>query len=394
MSKEVFKTGPFQGVDIHDAFASSASSQEPVVVDLGPIPWPANLTPTPAPLGNYSPGEKITGPLDVQADALIVLYTEFETQALLDVFTQDNDWSAARRQQWCGYAHNFANFKPIITGISGDTALEQGMFGYLSAVKIGTKTVVLFKSELHPKVNGDRLPFVPVIQQLVGELAPALVISTGTAGAIGSTVNCGDVAITSAARFHCQVQYPTFPDIDTMSANHTELTNNATVNTQYVNYAAANLTKLSLPGLSQCYNKLQALPGYSFVKRNTAPPAIYVTGKNPVPGPQPMAIASADYLTVDDNNNSEGLQSLGIMNDTDDAFAFYAIGKLAANKPAWLSVRNASEPQIVAAPFPPGTSTAEIVDALKRTAGSIYGIYQYCTTLNSAFACWGIVAGM
>jgi len=48
----------------------------------------------------------------------------------------------------------------------------------------------------------------------------------------------------------------------------------------------------------------------------------------------------------------------------------------------------------VAKPFPPGTSSATIIDSLKATAGTIYGIYQYCTTLNSAFACWAIIAGM
>jgi hypothetical protein len=100
-------------------------------------------------------------------------------------------------------------------------------------------------------------------------------------------------------------------------------------------------------------------------------------------------------LTVDDDHDSEGLQALGIMNETDDAFAFYAIGLLAADKrPSWLSVRNASEPQIVAQPFPPNTPPSEIVDKLKGIAGTIYGIYQYCTTLNSAFACWAIAADL
>jgi hypothetical protein len=394
MVKEVFKTGTFRGVPIHDPFAVAASQQEPVVVSLGSIPWPANLTPAAAPLGSYTPGEKITGPLNVKADALIILYTDLETSALLDVFTGNNEWSPARQKQWCGYAHNFATFKPIIGGVEDDTALQQGMFGYLSAVKIGTKTVVLYKSELHPKQNGDRLPFVPVIQQLVGELAPALVISTGTAGAIGGQVKCGDVTITSAARFHCQVQYPTLPAINTMSANGTEIANNVTLNKQYLDYAATDLTKLSLKGLSQCYSRLQGLSGYSFVKKNTKAPAIYVTGKTPVPGPEPMVAVSADYLTVDDTHNAEGLQTLGIMNETDDAFAFYAISQLSGNKPNWLSVRNASEPQILAPPFPAGTSSQEIIDKLKSLAGSIYGIYQYCTTLNSALACWGVVAGM
>ena len=32
------------------------------------------------------------------------------------------------------------------------------------------------------------------------------------------------------------------------------------------------------------------------------------------------------------------------MNDTDDAFAFFAIAQMAGAKPAWVSVRNASEP--------------------------------------------------
>jgi len=83
------------------------------------------------------------------------------------------------------------------------------------------------------------------------------------------------------------------------------------------------------------------------------------------------------------------------MNDTDDAFAFYAIGTLAvAQQPKWLSIRNASEPQIVAAAFPAGTSQTTVVDKLKTIAGAIYGVYQYCTTLNSAFACWGVIAGM
>jgi hypothetical protein len=395
MPLDVFKSGPFKGVSIHDAFARAAQEQSAVTVKLGTIPWPSGLAPVPTALGSYTAGQKITGPLHVKADVLIVLYTEDETSALLDVFTGNNTWSPARAKTWCGYAHNFATFKPIIEGISGDTALEQGMFGYLSAVRIGTKTVVLYKSELHPKQNGNKLPFVPVMRQLIGELAPSLVIGTGTAGAIGSRLNCGDVAITSSARFHCKVQYPDEPEINVMSANASELTNDVTIGTRYLDYAAANLTSLSLPGLSQCYGDLQKLSGYGFVKKNVQPPAIYTTGVNAVPGPEPMAIVSADYLTVDDNHDSEGLESLGIMNDTDDAFLFYAISTLSGGaKPNWLSVRNASEPQIVAKPFPAGTSSETIINTLKATAGSIYGIYQYCTTLNSAFACWGVVAGL
>jgi hypothetical protein len=75
------------------------------------------------------------------------------------------------------------------------------------------------------------------------------------------------------------------------------------------------------------------------------------------------------------------------MNDTDDAFAFFAIAQRAGAKPAWFPVRNAFEPQVVA----PASSSQ---DTIKSLAGTIYGIYQYCTTLNSAFACWVFVAGL
>jgi Phosphorylase superfamily len=387
MLPEVFRTGPFKGVSVTDAFALAATQETPVTVSLGAISWPAGLKPTPQALGTYTAGETITTALNVQADVLIILYTDSETSALLDVFTGSNAWTATRKKQWNGYGHNFSKFKPIIDGIDEDTALKDGLFGYLSAIKIGSKNVVLFKSELHPKQNGVKLPFVGVIEQLISELKPKLVLSTGTAGAIGSRVQCGDVVITTSARFHVRDTYPTYPQINTLSTSDGQLSNTVALKTTYLDYAGANFTKLSVPGLTSCYNKLQAKAGYGFVKKPAAAPAIYVTGSSPVPGPQPMDIVSADYLTVDDSTDLEGLQELGVMNDTDDAFAFFGIGQMTGTKPAWVSVRNASEPQIVA---PAGATQ----DTIKSLAGSIYGIYQYCTTLNSAFACWGIVAGL
>jgi hypothetical protein len=393
MAEPVFTSGPFRGVPTTDAFAVAALKEAPVVVDLGAINWPKGLKPEATAFGAYHAGQKITDAVEADIDVLVVLYTDQETSALLGVFTGNNAWSPARRVQWCGYGHNFAQFKSSITGISGDTGLEEGLFGYFSAVRIGNKTVALYKSELHPKQNGPKLPFIPVLQQLITELKPSLVITTGTAGAIGSSINCGDVVINSSARFHIRDHYPDFPALQTMSENETEIGNTVAINTQYIEYAAAHLTKLSLPGLSECYTELQRLQGYGFVKKNSNPNSIYVTGKNPVAGQQ-MVTVSADYLTVDDIHNTEGLQPLGNMNDTDDAFLFYAVDNITTARPKIISIRNASEPEISGPSFPPGTPTGVIIDKLKGIAGSIYGIYQYCTTLNSAFACWGVIAGL
>jgi hypothetical protein len=274
LAHEVFTSGPFKGVDRRDRFALAALAQQPVVAAVGAIAWPAGLAPAAVPLGSYRPGQAITGPLALgfKPDALIVLYTELETRALLEVFTGDNDWSPARARTWCGYGHNFASFKPLIEGISGDSSLEHGLFGYLAAIRIGAKHVLLYKSELHPKQNGPGLPFVPVLKQLIGEMAPGLVLTTGTAGAIGGVLECGDVVITRTARFHCRTAYPKDPKITQLSASGAPLTNEATFDARYVQFAAANLTRLSLGGLSECYRALQKQPGYSFVRENTAPP--------------------------------------------------------------------------------------------------------------------------
>jgi hypothetical protein len=394
VTKELFKTGPFAGFSVHDEFALAANRETSIVFDLGAISWPDRLGPTPLPLGHYQTGQKITGPINFKADVLILLYTQLETSAFLDVFTGNKDWSPSRRDTWYFYAHNFASLKKNIQGIDESDALKNGFFGYLNAVQIGDQKVVIYKTELHAKVNGNKLAIIPVIQQLVTELRPSLVLSTGTAGAMGSVLNCGDVAVTSSARFRVNTQYPTYPKINSLSHDNTALTNTVAINDKYLKYAAQNFTKLTLPALARCYAEFATRAGYAFLKKNTDPPSIYVTNINPVPGPEPMTVVSADFLSVDDRSDAEGLQALGIMNENDDAYAFFAISQMpASQQPQWLSVRNASDPQVVAPPFPAGTSQSQIIKQLSSLAGAIFGVYEYVTTINSAFACWAIVAG-
>lgn len=394
MALHLFRSGRFAGFSVDDAFARAATSETPVVFNLGAISWPDQLEPLALSLSPYQPGQKITSPIEFKADVLILLYTDLETSAFLDVFTGNNDWSASRRDTWYPYAYNFASLASIIQGIRDSYALKNGFFGYLYAVTIGNQKVVIYKTELHAKVNGDKLPINPVIQQLVSELQPALVISTGSAGGIGGVLNCGDVAVTNARRFHDSTEYPTYPEINSLSDNDTMLSSTVAVNNTYLKYAAENLSKVTLPSLAQCYYEFATRSRYSFLKQNTDPPAIYVTNLNPVPGPEPMVIVTADFLSVDDSSNAEGLQALGIMNDNDDAYAFFAIGQMpASQQPQWLSIRNVSDPQVVVPPFSAGMSQTQIIDQLSSIAGAIFGGYEYVTTINSTFSCWAVVAG-
>jgi hypothetical protein len=211
MRHAVFTSGAFRGVSITDAFAAAAMNETPVVIDLPAITWPAGLAPTSVRLGQYAAGAAVASVVDATADVLVLLYTGYELRALLEVWTGDSAWTPTRRQSWNPYAHNFDQIKGQISDIRGNDALEAGYFGYLAAFRVGDVNVVLYKTELHPKSDGPHLPFVTVIGQLVSELKPKVVVSTGTAGAIGSAINCGDVAITSRARLHCKTQYPAFP---------------------------------------------------------------------------------------------------------------------------------------------------------------------------------------
>jgi hypothetical protein len=395
--RNVFRSGPFAGIPVTDAFAEAAQRESPIIYRLPAVPWPSGLRPQNTQLGSYAPGTKITAALSANADVLVVLYTDQETQALLDVLTGDASWSTSVQNAWCPYAHNYGQIKRLIANPKANNTLSSGAFGRLRSLKIAGREVVLYKSDLHPKQDGTGLPFVKVIGQLIAELKPSVVITTGTAGAIGSRLRCGDVTVCADSRLHLQKTYPRYPTLNSLAASNSLLSSPGALafDLQHVQYAATHFTELSLPGLQQCYERLQAIPGYAFVKMNAVPPSIYVGSHNPVPGPEPMATVSADYMTTDDANNAEGLQPLGIMNDTDDAFVFFAISQLpSAKRPRCLSVRNASEPQIQHAPFPSTATQGTIMDTLKGVAGAIYGIYQYCTTLNSAFACWGIIAGL
>ena len=82
------------------------------------------------------------------------------------------------------------------------------------------------------------------------------------------------------------------------------------------------------------------------------------------------------------------------MNDNDDAYAFFAIDQMPeADRPGWLSVRTTSDPQVTVPPFPPSSPQSKIRSTLSTIAGTIFGVYEYVTTINSAFACWAIIAG-
>ena len=93
----------------------------------------------------------------------------------------------------------------------GCPAVEAKRLGAYWTTTIGGKKVLIFKSDSHlsqdtnhaiPKGNAT-LPNQDVWQQIIQEVQPKLVITTGTAGGIGTQCEVGDLVVSPIVRFDC-----------------------------------------------------------------------------------------------------------------------------------------------------------------------------------------------
>jgi hypothetical protein len=131
-----------------DAFLAAAAKKTMVHQKIaGPVNWPGGLAPSVrSTFGTFSPGVNITTKVNVATDVLILLYTDQETQALLDVYTGNDTWDATAKKKWYPYAHNFGTLSPEIGGRNKNNLLSNGIFGHFLPMQIGSKQVVLYKT--------------------------------------------------------------------------------------------------------------------------------------------------------------------------------------------------------------------------------------------------------
>jgi hypothetical protein len=162
------------------------------------IPWPATL----APKTDASARKGRSGALPT-ADVLVVTWTVDEGHALSRVLTPGKDSST----DYLAYKHNFGT---ISTKMRRDCpAVEAGRLGAYWTTNIGGKKIVIFKSDSHLSQDtikkqppeGVTLPNEDVWRQIINEVQPKLVITTGTSGGIGSQYEVGDVVVSPIVRF-------------------------------------------------------------------------------------------------------------------------------------------------------------------------------------------------
>jgi hypothetical protein len=310
------------------------------------IPWPAGLAPKTGP----APSGPAGGPLP-RADVLVVTWTVDEGHALSRVLTPGKD----SRNDYVPYTHNFDTISLDMR--KGCPALEAKRLGAYWTTTIGTTSVLVFKSDSHMSQDGPKLPNVDVWRQILAEVQPKLVLTTGTAGGIGTQFEVGDVVVSPLVRFDCTAKFKSEPFHDAHYASTAPRTSHFT--------AAAELFKANAGQLP---------------KDNTRQPKIVKVAAHALAS----SVVTTDFFGFDTSDNHYALQGLGDVSEMGDAVLGLVCSGLGAAAPRWLAVRNVSDPQIAAAGL-----TLKQQAAL---AAQIYKGFGRWSSVCSAIVCWALIA--
>ena len=377
-------------VEMHPPVAALAASMAMAAPKLT-IPFPAGLAPTPAPIvPTPDPSAELP-----KADVLVVTWTVDEQDALAHVFTP-----GISRNSWYRYDHNFATFDPQIRkGAPAKTAKRLGSY---FVTKIGSKTVLCFKSELHLNQDGIRskdkpgtstLPVKAMFDQIIDEAKPSVVLTVGTAGGVFAEQDLGDVVVTRAAKFRLQDEFKN------EDFNNKVYKSDWKIPTTHF----AEATKLMESFKDAIQEPPEFLPPtVSFTKPTGGypkPTRLYnpdiwldgqvVNHKKKMPKFHP--ILTTDYFEYGTSVNR--LDKEGCAVEMGDAVLGLAIEeRKAAGKstPKWAVVRNCSDPQI----------NGDLKDAPKKASLQVlwavyyYSSFGYWTSVMSSLSTWAIIAGL
>jgi len=267
-----------------------------------------------APKTGRAPGRSSNIPLP-RADVLVVTWTVYEGHALSRVLTPGKD----SRNDYQSYTHNFAQISRKMR--KGSPALQAKRLGAYWTTTIGDKSVVIFKSDSHMSQDGPQLPNIDVWRQIVLEVRPKLVITTGTAGGIGKQFEVGDVIVSPVVRFDCTAKFKKKPFGRAHFAS-----------------SAAKATHFATAGSLFKANAAQ-LP-----KENQRLPKII---RVPVKG-LGSSVVTTDFFGFDTSNDHYKLQGLGDVCEMGDAILGLVASDMGESAPRWLAIRNVSDPQIKA----------------------------------------------
>jgi hypothetical protein len=320
------------------------------------VPWPAEWAPEAEP----APGTPAADAALPQRDVLIVTWTAGEARTLGQLFMSDNF------DDWYQYKRNVVDYIPKVTGkrapFNGDIARYHHSLGLYFPLRIGGVSALAFKSGLHMAHDGPAVPVLDLWRQILAEVRPKLVITTGTGGAIGGDVRLGDVVVAANTRFDLTSGLQDKPYAQS-------------------SYAASPLDPARISAL---VTEALLKPNGDLLEDPGLPTLFYPNGAN-------VNIVSTDFFAFDDTTNHYQLQGLGRCCDMGDATLGLVMDGAAGGgapatdvAPAWYAIRNASDPQI--------QNPDKDINRAGAEAHQIYLKYQQVTTAGSLIASWAVVA--
>lgn len=319
------------------AAALAARVQSPAIL------WPTGLAPTPF---RAQPKPTTTTPLP-QADVLIVTFNTAEGHALADVLTPG--WNL---NHWYRYRNGWRQLKNAVQ--AGAPSLARDQAGRWATAKIGDTTVVLVKSDLHPCTDGEAMPVQALWGQMLDQVQPRLVISTGSAGGLGPEVAAGDVIISRHIRWQ--------PSPDSSSETQAAHAYSSTARLRAGQFTLAD--RALLPAVSDNLPADRKRRLHIDTSRHRT--SVITTSS--------LATA-ADRATLLPHLHSAKAVDMA------DAMLGLACAER-SHPPAWVSVRSAHDAQ---------TDTRK-QDEGRREAASAYERLGYWASLSSAIACWSLIA--
>jgi len=282
---------------------------------------------------------------------LLVTWTVDEGHALSRVLTPGKD----SRNDYLSYTHNFAAISRKMR--KGCPAIQAKRLGAYWTTTIGDKSVVVFKSDSHMSQDGPQLPNIDVWRQIIQEVRPKLVITTGTAGGIGKQFEVGDVIVSPVVRFDFTAKFKKQPFAQ---AHYSSSAPKATHFT-----AARSLFKVNaaqLPKDNQRLPKIIRVP----VKALSA------------------SVVTTDFFGFDTSDNHYKLQGLGDVSEMGDAILGLVGSEMGESAPRWLAIRNVSDPQIKA--------DGLTLKQQATIAVQIYKGFGRWSSVCSAITCWASIA--
>jgi hypothetical protein len=309
------------------------------------VPWPKGLAPKTGP----KPRRASSSPLP-RADVLLVTWTVDEGHALSRVLTPGKD----SRNDYLSYTHNFASISKKMRRAC--PALQAKRLGAYWTTTIGGKSVVVFKSDSHMSQDGPQLPNIDLWRQIVQEVQPTLVITTGTAGGIGKQFEVGDVVVSPVVRFDCTAKFKKQPFA---MAHYKSAPAKAT------HFATARtLFKVNAPQLP---------------KDNTRLPKIIRVAPNALSS----SVVTTDFFGFDTSDDHYKLKGLGDVSEMGDAVLGLVAQEMGASAPRWLAIRNVSDPEIKA--------DGLTIRQQAAIAAQIYKGFGRWSSVCSAITCWASI---